>query len=163
MKNPNELMLLLKSVTRSLTIEVKILNASATKFVIPRQSKLDNSLITGVTSFDISNASESILSGLPNVAAAVYNKAYLTMEDSDSNAFIERIPLSSFNKIVNAGERYMTNYQIVNFENSFIEVASNTGLVKDTVFILTVDYIYLKDLKRLGIDPDELLKRFMNP
>lgn len=156
----NELALLLKSITRSTYIEIDVSNINSNQINIPRQSRLDNSLIVGVQSFKIDDVAILPVSGNANVSNVVFNKSFLTLQDSDSVQFVERIPLKSLDKIANAGERYLTNYQIVNFENSFIELPETTGQALNTGYFLTIDYVYLRDLKSMGINPEILLKRF---
>lgn len=159
MNDINQLQLLIDAVTRSSYIEVLVANANASQFDVPRQSKLDNSLIVGIQSYNVDHAAITP-SQRANVANVVFNKSYLTLTDAKNNQFIEYLPLSAIEKIENSGLRYKLNYELVNFENSFITVPETTGLVINTNFFLRVDYVYLEDLKRSGINVDELLLRF---
>ena len=131
--------LLNRPVERVEVFEVETEGANRRRLKIGNIDNLLSRKITGIQLWKIGDVSIAP-SGRPVVADAVFIKSFLTLSIQGEER-ISEVPLTAFHQPTNNGFRFELDEKVINWENSFIEIAENTGVNDTDSFVFQIHYI----------------------
>jgi hypothetical protein len=117
----------------------------ASEFYFPDQPDLRGAKLTALWAVPISVVPKTYENNFP-VSAAIFAQSYITLYDMTGFAFVDKIPLYNFQKMIGADTANVWgtifNGQMVNWTKSFIHLADIAliSIVQDEYYQVVVNY-----------------------